>query len=797
MNHPLLDWALQPGVRLMRRWTLAIKLTVFSGIAFVIILCMTAFGTAQQWAQLGSTRAELRGIALVADVTRLAWLTQAHRDLVNVASAGGALSSEALPRTRNDLQAAIRQFDEDLALRHEPLVSTSWAPIKQRLQALMAPVAHDGAAPAGHETWQASFDAHTAEVMAMRQLLLIVGETSTLLLDPEPDTFFLMQALVDRYVPMMETVAQLRGRGVAMISTGAIAEQNVQSMSDLSSQLRYQIADMSQVFAALERTGHAESAGWSATQALMLGYASEMARALGTNVPREEAHAVLERGNQAIGSAMSLNETMLSRLQTQLQARQRWQQWVVGMYVAVAALTFLLLAYLLMALHVVLAGAVDTMTQTIDDVSRGDLTRQRDMIGQDEIAHVGRGMSLMTIKLSRLVASIRSNAVMVAISARHLSDGAMALAQRTERQTQRLNDTNNNVRQIQQVLHGSQDATAQLAQEVEQVREVVQSGSASMPQASSTMAQIQDGALRMREIVGMIEDIAFQTNMLALNAAVEAARAGEAGSGFAVVAGEVRKLAARCAQAVAEISDLIEQSTLHVGDGVRHIEGISQTLGRLVQGMQGIAGGVSHLETSAGQQRTILDDITQTLDGLKALTKENKQAVDTTQQASGQLMVHAASLSRSVKGIRLSQGSADEAQALAERAAELLKEQGLAGALPLLHDPAGSFIDRDLQVFGINREGTLQFFSSDPESAGQPLPMLTSSDGYLFNDALWRAADAGQVWVEYESCDSETLEMVGKMACVCPVGNDLLVCAVLYKDPATLNEGHQSAAVGL
>jgi methyl-accepting chemotaxis protein len=779
MTNNLIDWALSPGVRLMRRWNLTAKFTALSGMAFATILSMTAYATSEQWARLSSTNDELQGTRLIADVTRVAWLTQSHRDLINVAAAGGALAPDALAHTRVDLQKAISQVDAELVREHKPLLDNSWSPIKQRLVGLTQAV------DAGSSS--ATFDAHTEQVLALRQLLLTVGDSTSLLLDPERETFYLTLALVDRYVPLMESVALLRGRGAAMISSGAVSPPDLRSMSELAQRLHIQLSDMSQLFAALERNGQTASAGWGATQALMGGYADEMVRALGASVPREEARSVLERGTQAIGSAMSLNEVLLKRLNTDLAARQTRQQWIVGIYVGLAALTFIVITYLVLALHAALIGSVESMTQTIDDVGRGDLTRPLDVLGQDELAHVGHGMNRMALKLSRIVASIRSNAVLVAISARHLGEGAMALAQRTEQQTQRIHDTNARVGQVQYMLHGAISSGRELADQVEHVRATAETGSASMPAAGTTMSQIEDGALRMREIVGMIEDIAFQTNMLALNAAVEAARAGEAGSGFAVVAGEVRKLAARCAKAVAEISDLIEQSTLQVGDGVRHIDGLTRTLNQLVEGVQGIAGGVSDMAASTLQQSSILDDIAQTLDGLKRITGENTQAVNSTQQSSEQLMLHAGSLSRSVQGIRLAQGSADEAQALAIRAVDLVRDKGLAQALPILHDASAGFVDRDLFVFGVNRAGIHQFVSSDPEAVGTPLPMLTSSDGFLFNDALWRAADAAQPWVEYESCDPETLEMVAKMVCVYQVDDDLLVCSVLYKDPSALS----------
>lgn len=786
MNKLRPAWLLQPGVRLMQRWNLTTKFTALSCMAIAMVLCMAIYGATQQWRQLRITEQEIVGVDLVRHVTRLATLTQAYRDLLHVQASGGSVAPGAVPQTGGELVAAISTADARIQASEHALVVQGWLPIRQSLTAQLQASQAPASAVALRLRQQVQFEGFTAQVNALRQLLLSTGEASQLLLDPEAETFFLTLMVVDRFVPLMESVAQIRGQGVAMLSSGAVVALDERTLSEWAIRLQQQLGDMTQMFASLERSGHPSSAGWGATRALMAGYAAETVRAVGANVPKEEALAVLERGNQAIGSAMSLNQNLLDRLHGQLAERRSWQQAVVALYAVAAVFTILVMSYLVLALHAALIVSVQAMTRAIDDVSRGDLTQAHEVVGQDELAHVGRGMNQMMFRLSRIVASIRSNAVLVAISARRLGDGALALAQRTERQSQGLKDTHQGVQQAQQVLAYSLEATDQLVEQVASVNQMAQAGSASMPEASATMAQIEEGALRMREIVGMIEDIAFQTNMLALNAAVEAARAGEAGSGFAVVAGEVRKLAGRCAQAVAEISELIEQSSMQVGDGVQHIAQITQTLERLVSGMQGIEGSVGRLSMSAQQQHGLLGGIADTLDRLNVITHENNQAVSDSQEASQQLMVHAASLSRSVQGMRLSQGSADEAQALASRTVDLIKSEGLAAALPQLHDPLGSHVDRDLFTFGINRDGILQFVSGDAEAAGAPLPMVTSSDGYLFNEALWRAADAGQDWVEYESCDPDTLEMVTKMACVFKVDDQLLVCGVLHKDPGAL-----------
>jgi methyl-accepting chemotaxis protein len=780
MDKGLLSWLLRPGIRLMRRGTLNIKFAAIAATGFAILTCMSIYESRQHLNVLNNTKSEVAGLLLVSEVNRVSWALQAHRDLLYVRSGNGEVSADSLQKTRGDLRQAVDQLTARVDINKNEVLSSSWQPIKKAFDQLLS----EGAATGKQEV---DPDGYTRQVGALRRFQLMVGETSTLLLDPSGETFYLMLVLVDRYPPLIESVSHIRAAGLSLLAGGAYTAQDQSGMLDEVVHFRERLHDTQWLFEALERTGHPASSGWSATQSSIEDYAGDVLRVLSGGAPPQDALAVLDHGKQAIRSAVALNEAMTIRLSDLLTARLATERMAVGIYIAVTTLTIAILTYLIVALHAAMIGSVNVMLETIEDVSNGDLTQPRQVLGSDELAHVGRGMTQMTLRLSRLVASIRSNAVLVAISAKQIGDGALALAQRTERQSQQLRDAAGGVRRIQAVLGQASNASYGLMDQVDKVSGIAAQGSESMPAAVATMDQIQEGSHRMREIVGMIEDIAFQTNMLALNAAVEAARAGEAGTGFAVVAGEVRQLAGRCAHAVAEISDLIEQSNVHVGDGVRHISDITQTLTQLVEGIQEVSAGVAHISSATAEQNGTLERIVGSLDAIDAITRENKQAVDAAQQATGQLLVRAGSLSKSVQGIRLAQGSADEALALLARAADLIEMRGLEAASPILADPEAGYVDRDLYVFGADREGVLRCSSSDLGSIGQPLPTLTSSDGYVFKDALWRAADAGQEWVEYESCHPDTLEMMPKLACVRKVSDNLLLCSVLYKDPGTLN----------
>lgn len=778
----MIQRVLGPGMFVMRKYSLSGQFAMIGGLAFAFIALMMGYAAHDQVQALRTTEHYVSGVRMVSGITRLAEVALARRGQQHLIGEGVAPASPSGEQP-DEVQRQVRLLDADVTALDDAGLTEAWQSLRPSLTVLDGSRQDEVGKPIPKDL-----------LMALHLLQLRVIETTGLWLDSEPSTFFLTVALADRYLPLMDSFTRLHEAGVLASHAGmATAGDDRVVLQDVDA-LRRKLADFDFVMKAASRYGMPNSNGWMDTRTLMEAHASDvLARTAQARSETDAATTMLARGDRIISAASSLQASLRDRLQTALQERILHQRHVLAVYAGATALLFLVMAYLALAMHSALVNNVQSVSQSIEDAAQGVLTNQQTILGQDELARVGRGVGRMTSNLSGMVASIRGNAVLLALAARRLSATTLAMAQRTERQSSGLTQATDSVRHVQRVLDQGVSAIQQIGGRVTDVSTVAEARSAAMPDAVATMSQIEEGAQRMREIVGMIEDIAFQTNMLALNAAVEAARAGEAGTGFAVVAGEVRKLAGRCAHAVAEISELIEQSTQHVGAGVRHMSDITRTLSLLTDGLQEVASGMSALDTQAAHQINTLQQVEQTLRSLDNITGENHDMVNVASEATEDLLARAASLNKSVKGIRLAYGGVDEAQALLDKAAALIKEVGLEAAVPRLHDPQGGFIDRDLFVLGVNREGKQLFHSSMPLETGKPLPMLTSKDGFLLNEAIWRAADNDQQLVEYESCSPDTLDTVSKTACVLKISDDLLIGSVFCTDPAAAN-GHRAAS---
>ncbi|WP_175663895.1 methyl-accepting chemotaxis protein [Burkholderia ambifaria] len=285
----------------------------------------------------------------------------------------------------------------------------------------------------------------------------------------------------------------------------------------------------------------------------------------------------------------------------------------------------------------------------------GDLTKRLRADGNDEAAQIARAFNLFAEKISAILLQIRGFSESVSVASAEIAQGNQDLSGRTEHAASSLQETAAALEEIAGTARNSADAATQVNRLAESASGVAMRGGEVVSQVVATMGEITAASNEISNIIGVIDGIAFQTNILALNAAVEAARANEHGRGFGVVAGEVRTLAQRSAQAAKEIKQLIQASVdkIEGGSGLVHTAGA--TMDEIVEGVRGITSVIAEMTVAANEQSTGLAQVNQAVSQLDHSTQQNAALVEESAAAAALLREQAAQLAQIVGEFKLAQ----------------------------------------------------------------------------------------------------------------------------------------------
>ncbi|MGZ5201402.1 MAG: methyl-accepting chemotaxis protein [Telluria sp.] len=286
-------------------------------------------------------------------------------------------------------------------------------------------------------------------------------------------------------------------------------------------------------------------------------------------------------------------------------------------------------------------------------VAAGDLSGQLEVHTQDEVGQLLRALRDMNGKLLKLVGEIRTGSDSIATASAEIAAGNLDLSARTEQQASSLGETAASVEQLTATVAHNADNARQANQLAESASEVANRGGMVVSQVVDTMASINASSKKIVDIIGVIDGIAFQTNILALNAAVEAARAGEQGRGFAVVATEVRSLAQRSAAAAKEIKDLIVDSVAKVDDGSRLVDQAGSTMEEIVGSVRRVTDIIGEITAATEEQTAGLGRINEAVGQMDEVTQQNASLVEEAAAASASMQEQAGQLATVVSQFKL------------------------------------------------------------------------------------------------------------------------------------------------
>ena len=308
-----------------------------------------------------------------------------------------------------------------------------------------------------------------------------------------------------------------------------------------------------------------------------------------------------------------------------------------------------------------LAGAVEVAQK----VAAGELTSQVYVEGKDEASELLQALKDMNDSLSKTVGDVRNGTEMISTASQEIASGNADLSARTESQASSLEETASSMEELTSTVKQNADNARQANQLAVSASSVAEKGGTVVSQVVETMGSIKASSSKIVDIIGVIDGIAFQTNILALNAAVEAARAGEQGRGFAVVASEVRNLAQRSAGAAKEIKELIGDSVNKVDAGSKLVDEAGQTMDLIVTSIRQVADIMGEITAATQEQSNGIEEVNQAITQMDEMTQQNAALVEEAAAAAESMQEQAQMLAQAVSIFKLSH---DEARRPAARA---------------------------------------------------------------------------------------------------------------------------------
>jgi methyl-accepting chemotaxis protein len=299
--------------------------------------------------------------------------------------------------------------------------------------------------------------------------------------------------------------------------------------------------------------------------------------------------------------------------------------------------------------------------QVAERVAGGDLRMRAPGAAGGDGAALMAALAALAAKLSSMIGEVRTGAAGIVTGSTEIASGNMDLSRRTEQQAASLEETASSMEELTATVRQNADSAHTASKLALSASEVAVKGGAVVTDVVGTMASINDSSKRIAEIIGVIDGIAFQTNILALNAAVEAARAGEQGRGFAVVASEVRSLAQRSAAAAREIKALIDNSVAKVDAGTLLVDKAGRTMDEVVTSVKRVTDIIGEIAAASAEQTAGIEQVNGAITAMDQATQQNAALVEQSAAAAAAVRDQAATLTRATAGFVLAGDAAPEA----------------------------------------------------------------------------------------------------------------------------------------
>jgi methyl-accepting chemotaxis protein len=628
-------------------WQKFSVLGVLSAIALAVPLGLYVLESNKA---IQAAQQEVRGLPPLRATLGLILLTQQHRGLSNMALSGDATAKTGRATKQQEVEQAQLQLQEIIKQLNNRAIDDAWQQHKGDWAGVLNKVTQGNP--------QESFAAHSHQVESLMGFMDVLVDYYGLSLDPEFQTYYLIDVTLLRGPAMIESLARLRGKGAGILAAKKV---DVDDKIALTSLLGRVMDAYAANRLALNKVAMA-NAGLKGKLDELVQLQDGMGKKVFTlteqNILKAEpisyAPAEYFAGvSEAIATQIKSNEQLLGVLSQLLQSRV---DALKATFYTLMAVVLGLLAFTAWMCMVVVRSITQPLQKaviTADHVAEGDLTWEVKVESSDEVGHLQEAMKHMRESLVGIVTQVRRGTDAIATASGQIEAGNLDLSSRTEQQASSLEETASSMEQLAATVRQNAEHAAQANSMAQSAQEVASRGGAVVSQVVVTMGSINESARKIADIIGVIDGIAFQTNILALNAAVEAARAGEQGRGFAVVAAEVRALAQRSASAAKEIKALINDSVEKVDSGSKLVDQAGATMQEIVASVKRVTDIMGDITQASAEQTSGIEQINVAITQMDDATQQNAALVEEAAAAASAMRNQADKLLQVVSVFRL------------------------------------------------------------------------------------------------------------------------------------------------
>lgn len=502
------------------------------------------------------------------------------------------------------------------------------------------------------------FASHSQHIAALISLISQVSDNSNLILDPDVDSYYVMDAMMFRAPDIIEYSGKLRGMGLAILKSGSITPEQQRALSELIAIAEFQGRNMFDVLAKAIASNPSMAERIKAKLALDdTSVFFNTARKLVVDqqdFSPEAQNQFLTAANRTTSEELDLVQRLATELDSLIARRVASQTRELIVINSLTLFCAVLAAYLFYSFFLVTRGGLQLISSHLQEMAEGDLRRApAKPWGRDEPALVIADLRKAYDSLHALIRTVRHSARALHATSEEIAAASLDLSGRTEAAAASLEEQAAAMEEIGSTVGNTAERATLAAKFAADNAAVAEKGGQVIGTVVQTMQNIHASSSKINDIIGVINGIAFQTNILALNAAVEAARAGEAGRGFAVVASEVRSLAQRSADAAREIKELISNSVDQISSGTAVVEQAGSTMRTMVTNAQQINTYLNEISSAAKEEAEGVAQVTKAIQELDESTQSNAALVEETSAASASLTDQAQTLQGEIANFKV------------------------------------------------------------------------------------------------------------------------------------------------